>query len=121
MRKSITIGNKDFEFEATLGTAELYQIFTGDNMFEVLTSYRGTKGDKTAAFKLLDVYKKIMYVMNVQATAADVRDMRAKMNMDDYINWLFQFDNDDITSKVTNEIAALWNKSNDKHSQAKNP
>lgn len=121
MRKTITIGEKALDFEATLGTSELYQIFTGDNLFETLASFRGTKTTDGAAYKLLDVYKKMMFVMNVQATENSPKEMRAKMNIDSYLDWLFQFSNDDITRDITNQIAELWSASKKTHSQAKNP
>lgn len=121
MRKTIKVGDKELEFEATLGTSELYQILTGNNLFETLSSFRGLKTTDTAAFRLVDIYTKLMYVMNVQASEKTPKDMRAKMNIDSYLDWLFQFNNEDITPQVTNEIAALWNSTKRTHAQPKNP
>lgn len=121
MRKTIMIGEKALDFEATLGTSELYQIFTGENLFETLASFRGTKATDGAAYRLVDVYKKMMFVMNVQATENSPKEMRAKMNIDSYLDWLFQFDNGEITKEITSQIAELWSESKKTHSQAKNP
>ena len=121
MRKTIKIGEKEFEFEANLGTADLYQSFTGENLFEKLASFKGIKTDAPEAWRVLDVYKRMMYVMNVQATHSEIKEMRARMNEDSYLEWTFQFSPSDINLNNVNEIVKLWQSTRETHSTPKNP
>lgn len=120
MKKTITIGGRDLEFEANLGTSELYQILTGENLFEVLTSFRGVTKTDNRVYTLIDVYKRLMYVMNVQATETEVKAMRAKMNDDSYLEWTFGFEQDDITNETVRDIVELWQSTRKTHSTPKN-
>lgn len=129
MLKIIEVDGKELEFEATLGTAELYEILTGDNIFNVFAGAT-TGGDRREQVILLarlnDTYKKLAYIMNVTATTRDdepvnrIRAIKAKLTKDDYLAWLMQFKNGSMDADFFKAIAALWNAQQETHSELKN-
>lgn len=121
MKKTIKFGGKDREFEANLGTADLYQMLTGDNLFEQLSKYQHAKVNDPSSTRVIDIYKKLAYVMSTQAETSDIPTLRGKMDLDNYLAWTFQFEPDDFTPAFTKEIAAIWRSSNSTNSTSKNP
>lgn len=124
MKKTIKIGTKDVEFEANLGTSALYEILTGKNLFEELTENKARPNDpdkdKRPA-RVMELYKKLAFVMHIQAISPDIRAMNAKMNMDEFITWLFEFEIQDFNNDFINAITNLWAGSNNSTVEAKNP
>lgn len=121
MKRTIKVGNKELEFEASLGTADLFEILTGENLFERLAEYRNiTEGDPRS-YALIGVYKKMMFVMNVQAETEDVSLLRGKMTFEQYYTWTSQFELTDINMDVIAEVVKLWNDNKKSNSTPKNP
>ena len=125
MKKIIEINGKDYEFVANLGTTDLYQKLTGENLLSQLASYRNIKaGNPDVLAKsqgILDIYKKLAFVMHVQATAPDIKTMFNQMNEADYFGWIMQFDTSDLTPEFINGIVELWSGTRKTHVQPKNP
>lgn len=125
MRRYINVGGKDIAFEANLGSAELYEILTGKNLFDELNANKvKTKEDPEKDKKsvsVLSVYKKLAFVMCVQAQEPDIKAMKARMNDDEYITWLFNFDVSDFNNDFILDITDLWTGSQRSTSESKNP
>lgn len=123
MKKKIFFAGEEREFEANLGTSDLYELLTGQNLFTQFGAYSGVKATGPNALKyagVIELYKKLAYVMHVQATTQDIPTMRGKMNLDDYLVWVFQFTINDFTKEFTDEISKLWKSNTQTHTQAKN-
>ena len=130
MLKIIEVDGKQLEFEATLGTAELYEIMTGDNIFNIFAGAYAGGADRREQVLLLarlnDTYKKLAYIMNITATTRDdepvnrIRAIKAKLTKDDYLAWLMQFKNGSMDADFFKQIAALWNAQQETHSEQKN-
>lgn len=120
MKKSIKFGGKERQFEANLGTADLYQMLTGKNLFEELSAYKGATPGAPTTTGVIFIYKRLAYVMNVQAETTDIPTMAGKMNNNDYLAWTFQFNNEDFTPEFTKAIAKLWRANTETHSEVKN-
>lgn len=126
MKKKIMFAGEEREFEANLGTSDLYEMLTGNNLFVQLSAYKGINAKDAQGVEALryagvvEIYKRLAYVMNVQAEAPDIPTMRGKMNMDDYLTWTFKYTIDDFSKEFTNEIAALWRANTKTHSISKN-
>lgn len=129
MLKIIEIDGKELEFEATLGTAELYEILTGDNIFNVFAGASVSQDRREQVLllaRLNDAYKKLAYIMNVTAETREpepvnrIRAIKAKLTRDDYLAWLMQFKNGSMDADFFKQIAALWNAQQETHSEQKN-
>ena len=120
MKRTIKVGENDIELEANLGTADLFEILTGENLFEKLAEYRNIKGTDPKSYALIAIYKKMMFVMNAQATTKEIPEVRGKMNIDNYLLWTSQFELTDINADVIAEVVKLWNDNRKTHSQPKN-
>lgn len=123
MRKEIKFGGEMVAFEANLGTSDLFEALTGKNLFVAFGAYTGAKANGADALRyagVIDLYKKLAYVMNVQATAPDIPTMRGKMNFDSYLEWTFKYSIEDFTREFTDEIAGLWKATNTSHVESKN-
>lgn len=124
MKKIIEINGKDYEFVANLGTTDLYQKLTGENLLSQLASYRNLKAGSPEILEksqgILDIYKKMAFVMHVQATAPDIKTMFNQMNEADYFEWIMQFDVADLSTEFINGIVELWSGTRKTHTQAKN-
>ena len=114
MRKNITIGDKEMAFEANLGTTRLYEILTGQNIMQIMMDFTKSADKTSEAVKLLDVFQKLAYVMNVQAENTDIKTMKGLMNEDDFDEWLFQLDT--FTEADLMAIANLWGSTQTTHS-----
>lgn len=118
---------KEREFEANLGTSDLFEMLTGKNLFVQFSAFNGIdpntiKGSGALKYAgVLEIYKRLAYVMNVQAESPDIATMRGKMNIDSYLEWIFQFSVDDFTEEFTKEIAALWKSNSASNATPKNP
>lgn len=126
MRRNINFAGSDVPFEANAGTTDLFEVLTGQNLFVVFGAYSGAKVKGTGADALkyagiIDLYKKMAFVMHVQATAPDIPTMRGKMTINDYLEWISKYNLDDFTPKFTEEIAALWRANTKTHTETKNP
>lgn len=123
MKKEIKFGGEMVPFEANLGTSDLFEALTGKNLFVCFGAYSGAKANGADALKYagaIDLYKKLAYVMNVQATAPDIPTMRGKMNFDSYLEWTFKYTFEDFTREFINEISRLWKSTNESHVESKN-
>lgn len=114
MKKNITIGGKEMAFEANLGTTRLYEILTGQNIMQIMINFTKADDKSAEAVKLLGVFQKLAYVMNVQAENMDIKTMKSLMNEDDYDEWLFTLDT--FTEADLMEIANLWGSTQTTHS-----
>lgn len=121
MKRTIKVGNKELEFEASLGTADLYEILTGDNLLARFAEYQGVNDNDPRAYALMSVYKKMMFVMNTQAETDDIPTLRGKMTFDNYLAWANQFELTDVTLDVIAEVVKLWNDNKKSNSTPKNP
>ena len=122
MRKEIKIGDKSVALVTNLGTARLYEIFTKTDVFRELIALRAAAKDDptTAALAINELYKKLGYVMAVQASKDSIEEMKAEMTEDKFLEWLFQFDVPDWNGEVLNEIASLWSSQTETNSSIKN-
>lgn len=121
MKKNIKIGEKEVPFEGNMGTARLFERFTGKNIYQSITNKaRTAQGDITAAFDLYDDFQRLAFVMNTQATHTDIKEMMDLMNEDEFILWLCQFDEGELSETVLIEIAAVWNSQTKTNSTLKN-
>lgn len=114
MKKNITIGGKEMAFEANLGTTRLYEILTGQNIMQIMINFTKADDKSAEAVKLLGVFQKLAYVMNVQAENTDIKTMKSLMNEDDYDEWLFTLDT--FTEADLMAIANLWGSTQTTHS-----
>lgn len=108
MRKNISIGAKEYAFEANLGTTRLYQTLTGQNILKIMMNFKETPEKNMMAAQLYEVFLKLAYVMNVQATSETIKDMMARMTEESFTEWTFQFGLEDFNEKAISEIADLW-------------
>lgn len=137
MITTIMCGQKACKFEATLGTAELYQIYTGKSILDELEMFKGIKRDADGNLnintldmsqinRMIAFFRELAFVMFTQAntqaqTPIDrIRAIKAKMTKDDYIVWLDGFDNTELTTDVLMQTFALWNSQFNTSSEAKN-
>lgn len=96
MYKLVTIGNQEVEMVANAATPFRYnQIFKED--FLKLASE--TKADASAA----GTFIRLAYVMAMQAAKKDM----AKLNEDSFLNWLEQFETNDLFNAL-NEITEVY-------------
>ena len=80
MKKNITIGGKEMAFEANLGTTRLYEILTGQNIMQVMMDFMMSNDKASEAVKMLAVFQRLAYIMNVQANNEDIKTMKGLMN-----------------------------------------
>lgn len=70
------------------------------------------------------VAQKLAYVMNLQAqnnkTLEGISEIRKKLNADDFLVWLMQFDPTDFSASTYKTITAFWRKQSEGSSEAKN-
>lgn len=124
MKRTIKVDGKELEFEANLGTTELYEMLTGKNLFEELSENKRRPNDPDADKKparIMSLYKKLAFVMHIQATEPDIREMKGKMTMDAFITWCFGFGPQAFDNDFINAITDLWSGSNKPNVESKNP
>lgn len=88
--------------------------------------------DTAAAFKKVSsfaneavaVAQKLAYVMNLQAqnnkTLEGISEIRKKLNADEFLVWLMQFEPTDFSASTYKTITAFWRKQSEGSSEAKN-
>lgn len=120
MRKNIKIGNQELPFEANLGTARLYEKLTGQNILMILTNFKtmGEEDKKRFAIQLFTIFEQLAYVMNVQATSTDIKEMKSRMNEDDFMEWEMRFSLSDFGEEQLLEIGNLWASTQETHSES---
>lgn len=98
MFKEITIGDKKVPFLATASTAYRYkQVFHED----LLVAFAS---EKTTVIETVELSHKLGYIMNRQAEGADMK----LLSYDKYLEWLDQFEVDEIYGSVPDEIIEIF-------------
>jgi len=117
MRKNIKIGERELPFEANLGTTRLYEKLTGKNILNLMVNFRNNP-DISAGVQMLDVFIKLAYVMNTQATNDSIKEMMNRMTEDQELEWEFQFNLADFNEEVLTELGGLFGSTQKTHSEA---
>ena len=117
MRKNIKIGEKELPFEANLGTTRLYEKLTGKNILNIMVNFRNNP-DVNSGVQMLNVFIRLAYVMNVQATTDSIKEMMNKMTEDQELEWEFGFDLSDFNEEVLTELGNLFGATQKTHSEA---
>lgn len=142
MLKELIIGGKAVRFEANLGTTELFEIYTGHNLLALLSAVpmvkkRGKDGKvkyevadgenkRLIALQLNKIYLQLAFIMATQASAEGsdavekIRDIKSKLNDDNYLVWVCQFEQKDLDEEFYKNIADFWQSSQETYSKAKN-
>lgn len=142
MIKTITISGQPVKFEATTGTGELYQIYTGRNIYADFVniakfySRPGVDAADTASIlsklsmqeinSTLELIQKMGFVMYIQANTegADpidkIRNIKARLNEDEYLAWIMGIERDDFNGVLFSELIELMGMNNKTTVQAKN-
>jgi hypothetical protein len=129
MIKTITISGQPVKFEATTGTGELYQIFTGRNIYddyiklmEIYSRPGIDTEDTTSIIKnlsmdeitgTLDLIKKMGFVMYIQAntegeTPVDkIRNIKARLNGDEYLAWILGIEQEEFNGGLFEQFVEL--------------
>lgn len=136
MKKTIIIGGEPVKFEATTGTGELYLMFTGRNIYSDLQNL--SKAFKKADFSnpdsiamedvsnALTLVKKMGFVMYIQANtdgstpAETIRNIKERLNEDEYLGWLLGIDNDEFNGDLFSQLLELMNLNSKTYVPAKN-
>lgn len=104
MLKTITIGEHEIDFLATAATPIRFnQVFSGEDFYGIITSEKMSDSTGTIAIT------KLAYVMAMQARNSrepEKLDFHA-LNNDTFVEWLEQFDPQDINDKLA-EIAEVY-------------
>jgi len=94
MRKDITIGDKSIGLAASAATPFIYQkVFHEDFLREM------QKDDKN-----INNYIKLMFVMAKQADTATSDLMKGEVTENDFIVWLDQFEQMDVTEALSDAL-----------------
>lgn len=142
MIKNITVGSQTLTFEANMGTAQLFEIYTGQNIFTLFAGLKMTKkttpegktiyklaesiDERLVALQLKDVYLKLAFVMAMQASTqgedavTKIRNIKARLNDEEYLAWLCGFEQANLPENFYTQIAELWTANQETKSDAKN-
>ncbi len=135
MKKTIIVGGEPLKFEATTGTGELYQMFTGGNIYndlqELSKAFKGGFDDPNKVSmgdvnKALSLVKKMGFVMYTQANtegntnAERIRNIKEKLNEDEYLGWLLGIDNNEFNGELFNQLLELMNLNSKTYVEPKN-
>lgn len=113
--KTITIGERDLNFESTALTAIAYKRIFGSDVLASLNKNRNLAND----INLNDALKQLAFVMNKQAEGMSVENLM-KLQELDYWKWINEFHYGDFTSEVITELICIWTESTITTSEAKN-
>lgn len=124
------------KFEATTGTGELYLMFTGRNIYsdlqELSKAFKNVNfGDPNSipmetVANALTLVKKMGFVMYIQANtdgdnpANTIRNIKERLNDDEYLGWLLGIDNDEFNGELFNQLLELMNLNSKTYIPAKN-
>lgn len=138
MRSTIMLGGDAYTFEATAGTAELFQLFTGKNLMAEVYEIREMselikKNPEEVSFEeymkmfpVVDIFKRLAYVMNVQAKAdksnpiESIRWTKEQLNDDAYFAWLMGMEDQALSMGNLMQISNLWTSQIKSNVEAKN-
>lgn len=113
--KTITIGERDLNFESTALTAIAYKRIFGSDVLASLNKDRNLAND----INLNDALKQLAFVMNKQAEGISVENLM-KLQEIDYWKWINEFHYGDFSSEVITELICIWTDSTLTTSEAKN-
>lgn len=121
MKKTITIGSgesaKDVTFEATALFPHAMREIFHVNVFE---KFQGLNIDNiTASDEMVDLISQMAFVLAKTPEAKTARDLMG-LTMDDYYEWLCQFDTFDLLDSAS-EIMDVYLGSKRNLSESKNP
>lgn len=126
MNTKITIGNTNYDAVCNLGSEQLYRHLTGHDFNLDLTRIeRGSKSEDisertSAASELLEITKKLAFIMIKQAGERDISRLLANLAEAEYIGWLCQFNPGDFTQETYTQIISCWKKTKETSVPAKN-
>lgn len=126
MNTKITIGNTNYDAVCNLGSEQLYRHLTGHDFNLDLTRIeRGSKSEDisertSAASELLEITKKLAFIMIKQAGERDISLLLADLAEMEYIGWLCQFNPGDFTQETYTQIISCWKKTKETSVPAKN-
>ena len=136
MIKTIVVGGEPTKFEATTGTGELYQMFTGRNIYadlqEVSKAFVGINMEDTSKLpmdgvnKILKMVQQMGFVMYIQAnTRGDtpldrIRNIKSRINDDEYLAWILEIEQDEFNNTLFLEFIDLMNLNSKSSSESKN-
>ena len=113
--KTLTIGERELNFESTALTAIAYKRIFGSDVLAALNRDRNLAND----INLNDALKQLAFVMNKQAEGMSVENLM-KLQEIDYWKWINEFQYGDFTSEVITELICIWTGSTVTTSEAKN-
>lgn len=113
--KTITIRERDLNFESTALTAIAYKRIFGSDVLASLNKDRSLAND----INLNDALKQLAFVMNKQAEGMSVENLM-KLQEVDYWKWINEFHYGDFSSEVITELICIWTDSTLTTSEAKN-
>lgn len=142
MIKEITISGQPVKFEATTGTGELYQIFTGRNIYndylkiaEMYTRKGVDPEDAGSILKnmsmdeitsTLELVQKMGFVMYIQAntpgeTPVDkIRNIKARLNDDEFLAWILGIEREEFNGELFTQFMELMGLNNKTTVEPKN-
>lgn len=126
MKTNINIGNNTVEIVCNLGTELLFRRLTGEDFNLKLIEIKNlaTSEDQNekarAGLVMLELAKKLAYVMAKQAECDNIQKLFNLMNDNDFTAWLFNFETSDFTVETYLEIIKAWKGTRSTSVNAKN-
>lgn len=119
MRGYVILGDKNVELSASAATPYLYkQLFKSDLLIDI-KKLRDSSDDKIeVAGTTIDLFQQLTYIMYLEANFK-VEELYHRMNVQEYIRFLMDIDNNAIIQKAR-EILAIYNGNSKTLSEAKN-
>lgn len=126
MKTNINIGKNTVEIVCNLGTELLFRRLTGEDFNLKLLEIKSlaTSEDQNekarAGLVMLELAKKLAYVMAKQAECDNIQKLFNLMNDNDFTAWLFNFEANDFTVETYMEIIKAWKGTRSTSVNAKN-
>lgn len=126
MKTNINIGKNTVEIVCNLGTELLFRRLTGEDFNLKLLEIKNlaTSEDQNekarAGLVMLELAKKLAYVMAKQAECDNIQKLFNLMNDNDFTAWLFNFEASDFTIETYMEILKAWKGTRSTSVNAKN-
>lgn len=126
MKTNINIGKNTVEIVCNLGTELLFRRLTGEDfnlkLLEIksLAKSEDQNEKARAGLVMLELAKKLAYVMAKQAECDNIQKLFNLMNDNDFTAWLFNFEANDFTVETYREILKAWKGTRSTSVNAKN-
>ena len=126
MNTKITIAGTSYDAVCNLGSEQFYRHLTGRDFnldltrVERIARSEDVKERQEAASELLEITKKLAFIMIKQAGERDISRLLAGLTEADYIGWLCNFNPGDFTQETYTQIITCWKKTKETSVPAKN-